>query len=571
MQINNIILKSAKNIVFNLELGLDWKVQLVNVKQLFTKIMCIIMSFTIILSITGCAKPQKKKKVIKKIIVVEEESDDILNLGESKETSGVEESKGTSLEEESDNINNPQQESESSNMNNSSSNNDTNEKDNTRRELYQAEEETEEYIEEKYESEYIKNIVSWDGPAGYTIIYSDMCPYSYNSARNLQAYFLKNFGVNLEIKKDTDSDVNLKEILVGNSNRYTSNLKENQFAVSLDGQKLIFEGGHFVMVEKAVDWFITEEFEIGKVNLLSGTAKDFAATIGGEYKYVWGDEFDGGSLDYYKWDDEFEPSTPPPSIVNLSGEEAVEAGAQAVENGRLKLRTVRYFNQTNVDAQYGVGRVNTTGKFAYLYGYAEIRARVAHQHGAWSSWWMRSGWCPELWLKTSGPDGKSFTYNEAPYIVEYDIFESFSSSSIVPNIHKWWNYVSGFNTTTNHNEYPLERNKYSFSPATAPYEYHTYGCLWTPEKMVMSVDGEEYMSFDLKNGFSELGEYEYNEYMGQPMNFVLTSTVFTPDLTSMDPSGKLVRNEDLPFEYYLDYIRVYQREADNGGYWSLNP
>lgn len=507
-----------------------------NIKQILVRIMCLIMSFAIFLSATGCEKNTKKKKIIKKVVIVEEDDD---NMNDSDKNQAEDNSYGAATD--------------------------------TRRELYESQDDTVEYTEEKYDSEYEKQTVPWNGPTGYTIIYSDMCPYSYNSARNLQAYFLKNDGINLEIKKDTDCAENTKEILIGNSNRFTSKLSENQFAVTLENQKLIFDGGHFVMVEKAVDWFMSEKWENNKIVLLSGVAKEFKANISGGYKYVWGDEFDGNGLDYYKWDDEFEPSTPPPSIVNLSGKEAVEAGAQAVEDGRLKLRTVRYFNQTNVDAQYAVGRVNTTGKFAYLYGYAEIRARVAHRHGAWSSWWMRSGWCPPLWEKTIGPDGKAFTYNEAPYIVEYDIFESFSSSNIIPNIHKWWNYVSGFKTPTNHNEYPLERKAYSFSPATAPYEYHTYGCLWTPEKMVMSVDGEEYMTFDLKNGFGEYGEYEYNAYMGQPMNFVLTSTVFTPDLTALDPSGKLVRNEDLPFEYFLDYIRVYQREEDNGGYWALNP
>ena len=516
-----------------------------NLKQLFIKIMCVMMSTAILLCTAGCGKEEKtkKKKIIKKVIVTEEEQvSDIPSDVNSSDIDG-----------DADIDDNEGAETDTSSV---------------RRELYVAE--TEEHTE-TYEPEYKSTISSWNGPKNYVIIYSDSCPYSYNSARNLQNYFLNNAGVKLEIKKDTETIEQDKEILVGNSNRYTSKLEENKFAVTLKGEKLVFEGGHYAMVEKAADWFMTEKYKSGSVTLLSGTAQDFTSAKAGGYKYVWGDEFDGNGLDYYKWDDEIEPGTPPQSVVNLSGKEAVEAGAQNVEDGRLKLRSVRYFTQTNTDAQYGVGRINTTGKFAYLYGYAEIRARVPLRHGAWASWWMRSGWCPPMWEKTSGPNGNPFTYNEAPYIVEFDIFECFSSESIIPNIHKWWNNAVGFDIPTKHNEYPLERNSYSFEPATAPYEYHVYGCTWTPEKMAVSIDGKDYMTFDLKNGFNKYGEREYNGYMGQPMNFILACNLFTSDLTAMDPSGKIIRNEDLPLDFFVDYIRVYQRDSDKGGYWALNP
>ncbi len=435
--------------------------------------------------------------------------------------------------------------------------------DHERRPLYV--EETVERYQETFEPEFETREADWDGPAGYVIVYSDSTKYAYASARKLQDYFKDRDGVELAIKKDSDVSASPKEILVGNTNRYASSLAQNGFAVSQKDGRLVFEGGHFAMVEKAVDWFTSLDRKAGKVSLLSGVAEGFVAELDGGYEYVWGDEFDGYGVDANKWMDDKGQMLGTQMLRVLTGEEAEQWGTLRVEDGRLKLSAVRYFNQIASDAQYATSELTSFEGMNYLYGYAEIRARLPMFKGTWPSWWCTTAWCPSLFPP-------EYTYNETPYRLELDIFEVFSSDTdIVPNLHKHWSGYTGDGAYIMpaglHTAYPSEKIEiYSFPfNERQSYEYHTYGFKWTPEEMTLSVDGEVYMTFDLTAGFD--GENEYNQFMQQPLAFNFTNYLFVEDLTAMNPAGKLIDPENLPAEFFIDYIRLYQIPGE-GGLWT---
>lgn len=508
-------------------------------KKYFLKTVCIALSVLTLIAAVGCReekKPAKKKKIIQQIVVVPNES-------QSEE---------------------PEQERRE----------EYTEDDNTfkgeKRALYKPE--TEEKYIEKYSPEYSSRDAAWNGPDGYVIIYSD--DRNYASAKLLQDFFRKNDGIAPEIKKD-NSEITEKEILVGNTNRYRTELNEKKFAVSLKNDKLIFEGGHFAMVEKAVKWFTAEKRQKGSVKLISGEAKDFVSNITGGYKYVWGDEFDGLNLDDNKWIDNEYYMQPTTLLTALSGNEAKEKKVIAVEDGRLKIRTVRYFSELNSEAQYATGQVGTKDKMGFMYGYAEIKARVPMFKGTWPSWWMTTAWAEPLWKKTSDPNngGKPYTYSGVPYRLEFDIFEVFSSKTdIVPNFHKWWDQSNAGKYVipeSGHTSYPLEISHYRYPEIdTRSNEYHIYSMKWTPKEITVGVDGNDYMTFDLKNGFNELSN-EYNEYLAQPMQMIFTNFIYVEDLDAVDTAGKLIENESLPSEFIIDYIRIYQKENE-GSIWTGN-
>lgn len=142
------------------------------------------------------------------------------------------------------------------------------------------------------------------------------------------------------------------------------------------------------------------------------------------------------------------------------------------------------------------------------------------------------------------------------YGVEIDVFEIFSSTdTAIPNIHKWFH--NGKHTMYNGNHYnKTTTTNYVFKNTdNLSKEYHTYGFEWTPEKMIMSVDGEDYMTFDMTDDFDKNGG------MGgfnSPLLIILNNFIYAPDLGETNASNR-VNNSDLPFNYFVDYIRLYQK------------
>lgn len=144
----------------------------------------------------------------------------------------------------------------------------------------------------------------------YTLVYNPQDKYGIYYATLLQKFFSEK-GIELPVITDTEAETTY-EILLGNTNRYKTSLTEQEYAVRLCENKLLFEGGHAVMVEKAVKTFIAND-KITEDFAFSGTDTSFTSTVqvdetagirsenGVTYNYVWGDEFDGNILDRTKF------------------------------------------------------------------------------------------------------------------------------------------------------------------------------------------------------------------------------------------------------------------------------
>lgn len=404
-----------------------------------------------------------------------------------------------------------------------------------RRELYQKTQNS----TVNYVPEYKVTSEKWNGPKGYVIVIPEGDENSKKVAETVQKYFEEQTGIKLEIVTDKQKEQK-KEILIGNTNRYKSKLSENEYAVKLSGSKLIFEGGHYAMLGKAANWFVAEKYNDGTVNTLTGKTKDFAATKEGGYEYVWGDEFSGSSLDNSKWG--FANRMGGSALLETRTDEAVASVAQ----DNLRLRAIRSYRKENPIAQYATTQsINTMKTMSFMEGYLEMSARVPFVSGAW----------PSLWANSNGALNND---KSTPYTIEVDIFEVFSSvDTLTPNIHKWrgLNEPSQYNTDHIINGERVPATNYVFENTdNLINEYHIYGFKWTETEMTMSVDGEDYMTFDLTKDFDNKDGMEGFKV---PISILINNHMFAPDVELINNASN-VNNLDLPYEYDIDWIRLYQ-------------
>lgn len=392
--------------------------------------------------------------------------------------------------------------------------------------------------------------VSWNGPDGYRIVIPDNADeHIRKAAERLQDFFKEKNGENLEIVTDDQQELS-KEILVGKTNRSDSNMDiaYNAYAATVKDQKLVFDGGHYLSVDKAVHQFILSNKTSNGIFEVGGEF-DLELTKFGKYEYVWGDEFDTDGLDPTKWELGVNMDGYPDAILSD------DPDIVRVENSMLRLATRRYYDPTNSLIQYATTySVRTKHAMSYQYGYLEMRARVPFKQGAWPSFWLVSG-------------GALGARPDPYYDVEVDVFEVFSSTStLIPNIHKWYKKGKYANSSVKNTQYetavtdPEKKNRsYTFDSTDGLNdEFHIYGFEWTDKEMSMYVDGEKYMTYDLSFNFD--GNTEEGADMSMfhdPLYIIFNNHLFT-EQAWWKPEGSVVDNTGLPFEYDIDWIRLYQ-------------
>lgn len=413
--------------------------------------------------------------------------------------------------------------------------------------------------------------VDWQGPEGYVIVY----PAGDNAARSaavvLKDFYKEDCGVDLKIVTDKTAEVK-KEILVGKTSRADSakNLSESEMKVSLSGMKLIFDGGHNVTLTSAVNKYVRLAPEKGNACIFS-LETDFQSTVLDGYEYVWGDEFEGADLDMTKWD--FEERMSGSTKVEISWDrDVVDVG-----DGRLKLHGINYFNPLREGTRYKVPySVVTKYKMNYVYGYAEIRARVPFEQGSWPSFWGLQIGANGGRNKTGGVAYDEEKAKNAKYGVEVDIFEVFGSlSKLEPTIHRHYNSgiydygkthgVEG-NHTTDGSYANWDWEERGADLETLSQEYHTYGFLWTEKEYSFYVDGIKYETIDITKSFDLCEDYQG---FHEPLFLMFNNHVFADDMSYYE--NLVSDHSKLPFCYYIDWIRVYQKPGHGKIYIDTTP
>ena len=283
-----------------------------------------------------------------------------------------------------------------------------------------------------------------------------------------------------------------------------------------------------------------------------------------DYKFVWGDEFDGDELDANKWT----------LRLKMGGNKRVIVSSDP-DTIYLKDSKLHLVAHKMPDGTYRVPTsVITQDKMNFKYGYAEIKAKVPYMKGVWPSFWTQS---------TANRHMESLLEADCKGVMaEVDIFEIFANNRVAGNIISWaldpteanpnrksWAYADAFKTQAK--TFTEEEFK------TINDEYHVYGYEWDEDFVRMYFDGELYCEIDIKKSYFS-GDAEARYFEEKPI-LVYNDRSFNGMECFQDPQYLIFNNHlfdegvsmasrsvtEFPeFEsatYSIEYCRVFQKDG----------
>jgi beta-glucanase (GH16 family) len=223
------------------------------------------------------------------------------------------------------------------------------------------------------------------------------------------------------------------------------------------------------------------------------------------YKLVFADEFDKFDLSpdgwgVHKWYEGVWFNHQHPSRQNISA-----------ANSMIYLKWER--GQGAVDTSITTLSPHTQDYAAWRYGYFEARLRWDVVKGAWPAFWL---------IPVEDATGQDI-YNGTKESGEIDIFEGQGNHPHVfyGTIHDWIDLRDHANTN---NAFALPRN-------VDLSQFHTYGLLWTPGKVIWYLDNQPLHSestpaiFDRQNFFLVLSMQEGEEWEAGNLSGVSASSM----------------------------------------------
>lgn len=181
-------------------------------------------------------------------------------------------------------------------------------------------------------------------------------------------------------------------------------------------------------------------------------------------------------------------------------------------------------------AQYSASSINTRGKFDFLYGKLEVRARIPAVIGSWPAIWL-------LGEKYGWPSGG-----------EIDVMEYYHINGI-PHIlanAAWGNDQGGA-------VWNSKRIPYKHFLDKDPYwneKFHIWTMDWTADYIRIYLDGELLNDIDLSKTIN--GKRGGNENPFHTPQYILLN------LAIGGQNGGEPVKDAFPMKYEIDYVRVYQ-------------
>ncbi len=237
-----------------------------------------------------------------------------------------------------------------------------------------------------------------------------------------------------------------------------------------------------------------------------------------EYKLVWADEFDGDKVNLDNWSFVLWDV----GKVNNEWQEYVEnTDNYKVTNGRLYITATK--TGDNEKGGYTSTRLSSQKKQEFKYGRIEFRAKMMKGKGTW----------PALWMLGSNHDEAGW-----PECGEIDILEyvGYQPNTVHCNIHT-------------KSDYGYTNNKTSINLKTTEEDFHTYGIIWTNEKIQFYIDSPN----NIKNTYTPTEKTAKTWPFDQPFYLIMNFAV----------GGNWGGREGVdgniwPQTMEVDYVRVYQ-------------
>jgi len=245
-------------------------------------------------------------------------------------------------------------------------------------------------------------------------------------------------------------------------------------------------------------------------------------------KLVWSDEFnENGAINSKKWFHQTQLPTGGDWYGGLLNHYTNRIENSFVKDGILNIVAKKeIFNDQDEIKEYTSARLNS--KFTFTYGRVEVRAKLPMGIGTWPAIWMLNKNIDEpgaYWQK------KGFGTTYWPVCGEVDIVEHWGNRQ---------NYIqSAVHTESSAGDDVVNLGGKVLENVS--HQFHIYSVDWLEDKMVFSVDGDEYYTYQPSIKNSSTWPFVSDQYL-------LLNIAIEPDI---DPSF-----EESTME--VDYIRVYQ-------------
>ena len=188
-----------------------------------------------------------------------------------------------------------------------------------------------------------------------------------------------------------------------------------------------------------------------------------------------------------------------------------------------------------VDGEYKTAGVETLGKFEFEYGEVQVRAKFAR---------MPQGNHCGIWMMPAPPAQKW------PMSGEIDIMEHINATEYVyATTHSW--YID--ETDPKHVDDPLSHKV----GVVNQNDWNVYGLKWTPESITYTVNGETLLTYPNLHLDGENGAYQWP--FNHPFYLILSQSL-GGEGTWEGP----IDNSELPAEFQIDWVKIYQSNGNTG-------
>lgn len=257
------------------------------------------------------------------------------------------------------------------------------------------------------------------------------------------------------------------------------------------------------------------------------------------WRLVWHDEFDrDGAPDTTRWiyehgfvRNEEAQWYQPDNVTCRDGYLVIEGRREKKANPWYEAGSEDW-RKNRPEAEYTSGSINTCGKFEFLYGRVEVRAKIPTAPGAW----------PAIWFKGLGAPW--------PSNGEIDLMEYYRIDG-VPHIlaNACWGSDRPHTAVWNARRVPFSH--FTDRDRLWAERFHVWRMDWDEEHIRLYLDDE------LLNDIP----------MTQPVNGKDAAEGVNPftrrqflllNLAMGGMAGGPIDDDALPLRYYVDYVRVYQ-------------
>lgn len=326
---------------------------------------------------------------------------------------------------------------------------------------------------------------------------------------------------------------------------------QEQLAINELDVRQARDGNHLSALDRAITDVVVDNGEL-VIHLTPTDTSEFLPVLSAivvrkkhqknkAWQLVWHDEFDyTGEPDPSKWSFDLWPARK----VNDEDQTYTNNPKNVrVEDGKLLIIA----HKEDVDgAEYSSGRIHSAGKGDFLYGRAEVRAKLPAGQGTWSAIWMLPS-DPYRYSTTCQPNEDwqgSASCDAWPNSGEIDIMEhvGFDMHNVHGTVHNKAYYWANW-----------EQRKGSIEAKNIDTAFHTYSVEWSPENITVFFDDTPYFSYSNEHTNWQAWPYDH------PYHIILNLAIGG----MWGRAGGPIDDSIFPVQMEIDYVRVYSLKENN--------